>query len=131
MNELESEINQRFSEVQKQTAMKILSRYLKPKKTNEIEIQTEEDHALHYKYEQKKEKVRKLYEQKQQLEKEVIDMGRHLNSYQEEVKKARAQAKTNEETVNQQEEKINELIKKEIHVKLKNDELNKQLQDLD
>ena len=63
---MEREMSQRFSEVQRQTAIRVLSRYYRQRIQNNKDTQTEVD--FYQKYLLKKEKIRELRLGHQKLE---------------------------------------------------------------
>ncbi|CDW82585.1 UNKNOWN [Stylonychia lemnae] len=130
MQDIEKEITNRFSSVQKQTALKVLNRYFKPQKFKEIEIQTE-DNKIYEKYQLKKEMIKELKVEKEGLEKTSHDLNKQLKHLNDEHMKVKNYLRVQEVIFKESEEKMNEMLKKEAQTKLRNDDLQKQLNELD
>lgn len=130
LEQIECEISQRFTNVQKLTALKVLNRYYKPKRFREIDVQTDEN-KIYEKYLKKKDLIRELRSQKETIERQSVDFGRQLKFSIDENMKMKTHLKLQEVTLKDQEEKLTELVKKEAYFKVKNDDLNRRLTDLD
>eukprot|EP00347_Sterkiella_histriomuscorum_P013930 403362812 len=130
LEDIEFEISQRFTNVQKLTALKVLNRYFKPKNFKDVEVQADEL-KIFEKYSKKKIAFRELRDQKESIERQSIDLGRQLKFAVEESIKIKTHLKLQEVTLKDQEEKLSEYLKKEVYFKVKNDDLSRKLLDLD